>query len=186
MNRLDLERSDAYHYGMQATHPAREEASAALDPIRYSSVEELQSDLSRIWDVQITQSDPGALAVALSYRSIGNCLALRTESDRSLVCAGQRAENQWILTPITADCASGFYRGRQLETAISFCLIPAAKSSSASCPGIARTRSRSRCRWSSGSSGPSTRPHQRSSGKAGVSNRIPRSRVKLTGCCSVC
>lgn len=115
MNRLDLERSDAYHYGMQATHPAREEASAALDPIRYSSVEELQSDLSRIWDVQITQSDPGALAVALSYRSIGNCLALRTESDRSLVCAGQRAENQWILTPITADCASGFYRGRQLD-----------------------------------------------------------------------
>jgi len=110
-----LGRPDAYYWRMKATYPAGEEALAACGQTRYSSVEELQRDLSRIWDVQITQSDPGALAVALSYRSIGNCLALRTESDRSLVCAGQRAENQWILTPITADCASGFYRGRQLE-----------------------------------------------------------------------
>ena len=106
---------DAYYWGMKATDPAGEEALAACGQTRYSSVEELQRDLSSVWNVQITQSDPGAPAVALRYRSLGNCLVLGTESDRSLVCAGHRAEDQWILTPITADCASGFYRGRQLD-----------------------------------------------------------------------
>lgn len=65
--------------------------------------------------MEITQSDPGPLAGSLNYRSLGGSLVYGSQSDRSLVCVGQRATDLWTITPVTAECSSGYYRGRQLD-----------------------------------------------------------------------
>lgn len=82
---------------------------------QYSSIEELQHALSSFWDVGITQSEPGFLEGTLSLCSVGDCLVYGSRSNRSLVCTGQRSKGYWTITPITADCSSGYYRGQQLD-----------------------------------------------------------------------
>jgi len=82
---------------------------------RYSSVEQIQSALSSIWDVEITQSDRGPLDGSLNFRQLGECLVYGSQSNRSLVIVGRRATDHWTITPVTADSASGRYRGRQLD-----------------------------------------------------------------------
>lgn len=92
---------------------------------RYSSVEELQGALSSIWDVDITQSDRGQLEGTLNFRRLGECLVYGSQSDRSLLCFGQRSGQHWTITPVTAACSSGYYRGQQLNEGDLLLLNPA-------------------------------------------------------------
>jgi AraC family ethanolamine operon transcriptional activator len=102
---------------------------------RYSSVEELQSALSSIWDVEITQSDRGPLDGSLNFRQLGECLVFGSQSNRSLVCAGLRSRAHWIMTPVTADCSSGYYRGQQLDVGDLLLLDPAGEVFQRTMPG---------------------------------------------------
>jgi len=92
---------------------------------RYSSIEALQAAVSPIGEYKFTQSDPGALDVLVTSTVIDGCLVYGSRTSRSLVSTGQRPADYWIVTPITAECANGHYRGAQLDCGDLLLLDPA-------------------------------------------------------------
>lgn len=92
---------------------------------RYSCVDELQDSLSQIGEYEFSQSEPGGLDLVMVSTAIGGCLVNSAKTNRSLVSTGQRSPHHWIITPITAECATGRYRGTQLDSGDLLLLDPA-------------------------------------------------------------
>ena len=86
-----------------------------LNPIRCHSVEQLQEALGHIWDVEVTQSEPGPIETVLTATQVGDCLVYESDSSRSLLCSGTRSEDYWTISPITRRCVGGRFRGQQLD-----------------------------------------------------------------------
>lgn len=83
---------------------------------RFSSADHLQEAMRGIWNVEITQSEAGALDMPLWARQIDDCQLLGSATNRALVCSGRRSEAQWTITPITPHCAGGRFRGQTLQS----------------------------------------------------------------------
>jgi len=82
--------------------------------IRYRSVEQFREALRSIWDVEITQSDPGPIEIVVSAARVGDCLVYGGSANRSLVCSGQRSDAFWTISPITRSGTGSRYRGQQM------------------------------------------------------------------------
>ena len=82
---------------------------------QFSSIDQLQAGLRAIWEVDITQSEPGPVRSSLWSTQVGDCLVFGSAANRSLVFSGRRAEQYWTVTPITRHCAGGRFRGQTLD-----------------------------------------------------------------------
>lgn len=87
----------------------------SVSRIQLGSVEELQLALQKVFDVAITQSDPGSFDTTLRSINIGDCLVFGSSATRAMVCSGRRSEAYWTVTPITRFSAGGRFRGQALE-----------------------------------------------------------------------
>lgn len=86
-----------------------------LNRIRLQSAEKLQEALEPIWDVEITQSEPGPIEAALATTEVGRCLVYESHCNRALLCTGERSEDFWTITPLTRQCAGSRFRGQALD-----------------------------------------------------------------------
>lgn len=83
--------------------------------IRCRSAEQFQEALGHIWDVEVTQSDPGPLEIVMSATRVGDCLVYGGSSNRALSCSGQRADDFWTISPVTHSGTGSRYRGQELD-----------------------------------------------------------------------
>jgi AraC family ethanolamine operon transcriptional activator len=86
-----------------------------MNRIRCRSAEQFQQALARIWDVEITQSDPGPIDIVMSAKRVGECLVYGGSANRTLLCTGRRSDNLWTISPITRRGTGSRYRGQQLD-----------------------------------------------------------------------
>lgn len=86
-----------------------------LSCLHLTSLDQLQTELDSVWEVEITQSQPGPLDAWFWATHEGNCEVFGSTANRGLVCSGLRSKDHWTLTPITRHCASGRFRGQSLE-----------------------------------------------------------------------
>ncbi|WP_290783981.1 helix-turn-helix domain-containing protein [Halomonas sp.] len=86
-----------------------------MEHLHYHSIEMFQSALAQVWNVEITQSDPGPLDIRLSARRVGDCLLYSGTSNQDLLCSGQRSAAFWTISPITSSASVARYRGQTLN-----------------------------------------------------------------------
>jgi len=89
-----------------------------LTPIveyNYDSVEQAQSAFSNIWNVKITQAEVGDLEIRMQATAVGRCRVYQSRSNVPIVCSGSRAPDAVIISPISAMCERGKFRGQQLK-----------------------------------------------------------------------
>ncbi len=86
-----------------------------LNEIRCHSAEQLQEALGAIWDVQITQSEPGPIEATLTSTKVGDCLVYTSHCNRALLCTGGRSPDFWTISPLTRQCAGSRFRGQALD-----------------------------------------------------------------------
>jgi len=86
-----------------------------MNRIRCQSVEQFREALGRIWDVEVTQSDPGPVEILLSATRVGDCLIYGGSFNRALLCSGQRSDDFWTVSPITHSGTGSRYRGQELD-----------------------------------------------------------------------
>ncbi|TVP84704.1 MAG: helix-turn-helix domain-containing protein [Thioalkalivibrio sp.] len=75
----------------------------------------MQEAVGHVWDVEITQSEPGPVETSLNARWIGECHVYSMRSNRALLSSGRRTEDFWTISPITQGCAGGRFRGKELD-----------------------------------------------------------------------
>ncbi len=83
--------------------------------IRYRSAEQFREALRHVWDVEVTQSDPGPIEIVLSAARVGDCLVYGGSVNRRLLCSGTRSDDFWTISPITHSRIGSRYRGQQLD-----------------------------------------------------------------------
>ena len=86
-----------------------------MDRLHCHSIEMFQSALEQVWDVEVTQSDPGPLDIRLSARRVGGCLIYSGTTNQTLLCSGQRSAAFWTISPITSSATMARYRGQTLS-----------------------------------------------------------------------
>jgi len=86
-----------------------------INRIRCRSVEQFREALGPIWNVEVTQSDPGPIEVVVSATLVGDCLVYGGSANRTLLCSGQRSDDFWTISPITRSGTGSRYRGQQLD-----------------------------------------------------------------------
>ena len=86
-----------------------------LNQIRCQSPEQLQEALRDIWEVEVTQSEPGPIETLLTATQLGDCLVYESDSNQALLCSGRRSDDFWTISPITRRCVGGRFRGQQLD-----------------------------------------------------------------------
>jgi AraC family ethanolamine operon transcriptional activator len=89
-----------------------------LSPIvesKYHCIEQAQSALSKLWDVKFTQPETGKLEICIQSTTIGRCLVYQSSSNVPLICTGTRTPDVVTISPISAKCERGKFRGRQLK-----------------------------------------------------------------------
>ncbi|MBS0001636.1 MAG: helix-turn-helix domain-containing protein [Thioalkalivibrio sp.] len=86
-----------------------------LNEIRCRSAEQLQEALGYIWDVEITQSEPGPIEATLTATQAGDCHIYTSVCNRALLCTGGRSEDFWTISPLTRQCVGGRFRGQALD-----------------------------------------------------------------------
>lgn len=92
--------------------------------LRCCSIEQFQNVLGHVWDVEITQSDPGPLDIRLSAAQVGGCLIYSGSTNRTLLCSGQRSAAFWTVAPISGGGVGSRYRGQQLSEGETLLLDP--------------------------------------------------------------
>jgi len=80
----------------------------------FTSVEQFSDALSQMWNVEVTQSDPGPAKIKLSATTIGDCHVYSSQTNLSLLCAGQRTGGMWTISPIVRSVAGNRYRGQKV------------------------------------------------------------------------
>lgn len=83
--------------------------------IRCQSAEQLQEALGQIWEVEVTQSEPGPIETLVTATQVGDCLVYESDSNQALLCSGRRSDDFWTISPITRRCVGGRFRGQQLD-----------------------------------------------------------------------
>lgn len=86
-----------------------------VNRIHYQSVEQFREALGHIWNVEVTQSDPGPTEIVVSATRVGDCLVYGGSANRTLLCSGQRSDDFWTISPITRSGTGSRYRGQQLD-----------------------------------------------------------------------
>ena len=86
-----------------------------MNQLRCRSVEQFREALALMWNVEVTQSDPGPVDIALSARRVGDCLVYGGRTNRTLLCSGQRSDDFWTISPITRSGIGSLYRGQQVN-----------------------------------------------------------------------
>jgi AraC family transcriptional regulator, ethanolamine operon transcriptional activator len=89
-----------------------------LKPIaehKYRSIEQAQSAFSNLWNVKFTQSEPGELEIRFQATAVGRCLVYESSSNIPMICTGTRTPDLVTISPISAKCERGKYRGQQLK-----------------------------------------------------------------------
>lgn len=86
-----------------------------IDCLNFHSIEMFQNFLEHVWNVEVTQSDPGPLDIMLSANRINDCLVYSGTTNQTLLCSGQRSAAFWTISPITRDATRAFYRGQTLN-----------------------------------------------------------------------
>ena len=86
-----------------------------LNQIRCQSVEQLQEALGQIWEVEVTQSEPGPIETLLTATQVGDCLVYGSDSNQALLCSGRRSDDFWTISPMSRGCLGGRFRGQQLD-----------------------------------------------------------------------
>ena len=88
---------------------------APIVEYQYSSVEQAQSALSNLWNVKFTQLEAGELEIRFQSTAVGRCLVYQSSSNIPMICTGTRTPDVVTISPISAKCERGKYRGRQLK-----------------------------------------------------------------------
>jgi AraC-like DNA-binding protein len=81
----------------------------------YHSIEQAQSALSNLWDVKFTQTEAGKLDMRFQSTAVGRCLVYQSSSNLPMICTGTRTLDFVTISPISAMCERGKYRGKQLK-----------------------------------------------------------------------
>jgi AraC-like DNA-binding protein len=90
----------------------------ALTPVveyKYHSVEQAQAAFSNLWDLKFTQREAGELEIRFQTTAIGRCFVYQSSSNVAMISAGARAPDVLTISPISAKCERGKYRGKQLK-----------------------------------------------------------------------
>jgi len=82
---------------------------------KYRSIEQAQSAFSNLWNVKFTQPEAGELEIQFQSATIGRCLVYQSSSNIPMICTGMRTPDVVTISPISAGCERGKYRGRQLK-----------------------------------------------------------------------
>jgi AraC-like DNA-binding protein len=81
----------------------------------YHSIEQAQAAFSNLWDVKFTQREAGELEIRFQTTAIGRCLVYQSSSNVPMISAGARTPDVVTISPISAKCERGKYRGQQLN-----------------------------------------------------------------------
>ena len=82
---------------------------------KYHSIEQAQAAFSNLWDVKFTQREAGELEIRFQTTAIGRCLVYQSSSNVPMISAGARTPDVVTISPISAKCERGKYRGQQLK-----------------------------------------------------------------------
>jgi len=83
---------------------------------KYHSIEQAQSALSNLWDVKFTQTEAGELDIRFQSTAVGRCLVYQSSSNLPMICTGTRTPDVVTISPISAMCERGKFRGKQLKS----------------------------------------------------------------------
>lgn len=87
----------------------------AIVETTYHSIEQAQAAFSNLWDVKFTQREAGELEIRFQTTAIGRCLVYQSSSNVPMISAGARTPDVVTISPISAKCERGKYRGQQLK-----------------------------------------------------------------------
>jgi AraC family ethanolamine operon transcriptional activator len=87
----------------------------AIVETTYHSIEQAQAAFSNLWDVKFTQREAGELEIRFQTTAIGRCLVYQSSSNVPMISAGARTPDVVTISPISAKCDRGKYRGQQLK-----------------------------------------------------------------------
>jgi AraC family transcriptional regulator, ethanolamine operon transcriptional activator len=82
---------------------------------KYRSIEQSQAAFSNLWNVKFTQLEAGDLEIRFKSTAVGRCLVYESSSNIPMICTGTRTPDLVTISPISAKCEQGKYRGRQLK-----------------------------------------------------------------------
>ena len=82
---------------------------------KYRSIEQAQSAFANLWNVKFTQPEPGELEIRFQSTAVGRSLVYQSSSNIPLICTGSRTTDVVTISPISAKCERGKYRGKQLK-----------------------------------------------------------------------
>jgi AraC-like DNA-binding protein len=81
----------------------------------YHSIEQAQAAFSNLWNVKFTQPEAGELEIRFQTTAVGRCLVYQSSSNIPMICAGTRTPDVVTISPISAKCERGKFRGQQLK-----------------------------------------------------------------------
>ncbi len=81
----------------------------------FPDVDTASRHLSAFWDVELLQVNQGSFRIDLRLASVGSCAVYNVRTEVGLVAGGQRSDRYVTISPITNDCSSSRFRGKQIE-----------------------------------------------------------------------
>ncbi len=80
----------------------------------FQDIETASQQLSAFWDVELLQASRGAFRLEVSLVFFGQCAVYDVRTEVGLVAGGQRSDQFVTISPITTDCSSSRFRGREI------------------------------------------------------------------------
>jgi AraC family transcriptional regulator, ethanolamine operon transcriptional activator len=80
----------------------------------FQDIEAASQQLSAFWDVELLQANQGTFRLDLSLAFLGQCTVYDVRTEVGLVAGGQRSDQFVTISPITTDCSSSRFRGREI------------------------------------------------------------------------
>lgn len=81
----------------------------------FLDIETASRHLSTFWDVELLQVNRGTFRIDLRLAPVGRCAVYDVRTEVGLVAGGQRPDRFVTVSPITADCSSSRFRGKQIR-----------------------------------------------------------------------
>ncbi len=102
---------------MDRREPNKTKSSPNMDKIdrTFLDIETASRHLSTFWDVELLQVNRGTFRIDLRLAPVGRCAVYDVRTEAGLVAGGQRPERFVTVSPITTDCSSSRFRGKQIR-----------------------------------------------------------------------
>ena len=80
----------------------------------FRDLEMASQQLSAFWDVELLQASRGTFRLEVSLIFLGQCAVYDVRTEAGLVTGGQRSDQFVTISPITTECSSSRFRGREI------------------------------------------------------------------------